>query len=110
MYLYGKEIVIFENNIRPLPKTRAAIEAYDILYDQFNSSLQISHRRWIEFVSEIERLAEAVGIAYGEETCDINNPETCKQCIRPGPKVLPPGAELSFVRRMVNDWEKKNGM
>jgi hypothetical protein len=50
---------------------------------------------------ELERLAEKVGIAFGLDTADINNPETCRQCVRPGAAVPPPGFEEAFVRRAV---------
>lgn len=47
-------------------------------------------------------LAEAVGVAYGLDTADRNDPETCAACVRPGPrKPLGGDADLSFVRRMV---------
>lgn len=40
---------------------------------------------------ELESLARAVGEAYGADTWDINDAETCAQCVRPGP----------WLRRMV---------
>jgi len=30
-------------------------------------------------------LGEAVGEAFGHDTCDINNIGTCRGCVRPGP-------------------------
>jgi hypothetical protein len=59
-----------------------------------------------DFVDGIkERLGEAVGIAFGLDTADRNSLETCRGCIRPGHRIPGPGEELSFVRRMVAQWE-----
>ena len=52
-----------------------------------------------------EANARAVGVAYGEDTKDINDPETCSSCIRPG-KSKPAGhPDEPFVRRMVRKWK-----
>ena len=51
-------------------------------------------------------LAEAVGIAYGLDTADRNDPEVCADLIRPGAREPLGGeADLSFVRRMVKSWK-----
>lgn len=85
-----------------LSRTAQALREYDAAVDS------IPKRKWWEDgESEIERLERAVGRAYGEDTKDRNNPLTCEQCIRPGPKHAPVGGELSFVRRMVAKWEQQ---
>ena len=68
-----------------LSRTEAALLAYD------------AHRT--------EANARAVGVAYGEDTKDINDPETCASCIGPG-KPKPAGhPDEPFVRRMVRKWK-----
>lgn len=53
-------------------------------------------------------LAKAVGVAYGLDTADINDPETCAACVRPGAREPLGGeADLSFVRRMVKHWRSQ---
>lgn len=89
-----------------LSRTANAIVAYDV----FNESLDFSKMNQAKAdgaFAELERLAEAVGLAYGQDTAKINNVDTCRMCIRPGHKVPGPGCELSFVRRMVAKWEKE---
>lgn len=98
--------------MRNLSRTRDAIAAYDVADARFrdsalwaNSGPSIGEAS--RLLAELETLAEAVGAAYGEDTKDINSPETCRQCVRPGPLVPPLGeTRPSFVRRMVADWEK----
>lgn len=88
-----------------LALTKSAIEAYDELDAQFQTTLGIAES--VALMHRLERLGEAVGAAFGEDTKSINNPDTCRGCIRPGPKVPGPGCELSFVRRMVKAWEER---
>lgn len=98
--------------MRDLSRTRDAIAAYDVADAKFHhSSLWKNNGPSIgeasRLLAELETLAEAVGAAYGEDTKDINSPETCRQCVRPGPAIPPLGeTQPSFVRRMVADWEK----
>jgi len=76
-----------------LPRTRDAIAAYD--------------REWAKptkSYAKLEELGEAVGIAFGEDTKEFNNPANCRALVRPGPPIPGPGFELSFVRRMVKRW------
>jgi hypothetical protein len=94
-----------------LRRTRDAIAAYDeadarfrdpALWENGGPSTGEASR----LLAELEQLGEAVGIAYGEDTKDINDPDTCRQCVRPGPATPPLGeTRPSFVRRMVADWE-----
>ena len=86
--------------MRPLPNTKAAIDAYDAFNEAFNTD-GMNNDEVLAAFAELERMAKAVGRVFGEETSDINSPVTCEQVIRPGHKVPGPGCELSFVRRMV---------
>ena len=89
--------------MRDFSRTQEALRIYDeqepILFNKVMATRIPGESG--RLMDEIDKLAEAVGIAFGEDTKDINNPETCRQCIRPGPAVPPPGAELSFVRKTI---------
>jgi len=90
---------------RDLTRTQTAIKKYDIASDEFDVySDNMQYDEAIAKMDELEKLEEAVGEAFGLDTADINNVDTCRQCIRPGPAVPGPGYELSFVRRMVQKW------
>ena len=73
-----------------LSRTRHALRAFDAKpYD----------------VTDANGLGRAVGVAYGLDTSDRNDPQTCAACIRPG---KPPSADhpdKSLVRFMVRKWE-----
>jgi len=90
-----------------LARTRAAISAYDALDARISVDEVCGRERdgAAKMLDDLEALGEAVGAAFGEDTKDRNDPETCRRCVRPGPAVPQPGAELSFVRRMVKAWE-----
>ena len=63
-------------------RTRQALHAFDTYTDQV-----WQHSTCHNFEAndtERNRLARAVGRAFGEDTSDVNNPETCAHCIRPG--------------------------
>ncbi len=77
-----------------LYRTRAALAAFDEHHPQDDPGLYSD-------------LAEAVGLAYGKDTCDINNIEVCRACVRPGRRVPPHPGDLSFVRRMVQKAEER---
>ena len=83
----------------PLPKTIAAVEAYDA-FDTATNWDTPDTEEWFKAYHQLEELGKAVGAAFGEETKDRNDPKTCEALVRPGPKVPGPGFELSFVRRM----------
>ena len=84
------------------PRTKEALRIFDEQDPVLTQKIMDgNNKETMKVFAELERLAENVGIAFGEDTKDINNPETCRQCIRPGHKVPVPGQELSFVRRMV---------
>lgn len=75
-----------------LARTEAALAAYDAKWGSGYDPYQD------------DPLAVAVGEAFGLDTADRNDPETCKACVRPGPREPRPGYGLSFVRRMVRSW------
>lgn len=91
-----------DNDKINMTRTIKALEAYDKANKRFQ---ELSPRELNEEeLSKLEKLAEEVGYAYGLDTSDRNNIETCRQCIRPGPSTPAPGFELSFVRRMARDF------
>lgn len=110
------EEVIFEERAEkslstpPLPDlslTERALARYDAeeprlskLIDAATTTAEVT-----DLLTKLEQLEEAVGAAFGDDTSDRNNPETCRKVIRPGPAIPPPGSELSFVRRMVAKWK-----
>lgn len=92
------------DNLPPLTHTRAAVAEFDRLEPALWAQIDVRETTNAEaeaLLARIEALGEAVGVAFGLDTSDRNNPETCRQCVRPGPAVPSPGAELSFVRRML---------
>ena len=95
--------------IPPLPKTEAAIAAYDE-HDAIctvDHILDLPPKAVGKLFDELDRLGHEVGIAFGEETKDRNDPATCAAVIRPGPKTPPLGeTDVSFVRRMVRLWRE----
>ena len=84
-----------------LERTRQAIAAYDRADATLTTEhlLSLPTLEYYNAMRRLEILAEAVGIAFGEDTDDRNNPDTCRQLIRPG-------NSDSFVRRMVRQWEE----
>jgi hypothetical protein len=96
-----------------LKRTAAAIDAYDKVDGEVGRVMNLARADRGNpdcldgLFEERERLAEAVGAAYGEDTKGLNDPVTCRAMIRPGSKVPPLGAEESFVRRMVRLWREE---
>ena len=94
-------------------RTAAALDAYDLAADLFKVELNAepmqSQAEFLAGEARIEKMGEAVGEAFGFDTQDRNSVETCRQCIRPGPKVPGPGYELSFVRKTVAKWRQRTG-
>lgn len=83
-----------------MERTRAAIAAYD----EFDAALDfegMDQKAVLAGFAKLDALGEAVGVAFGLDTADVNSMDTCKCYVRPGPKVPAVGAELSFVRRAV---------
>lgn len=95
------------DDLPDLSRTRDAIKAYDLVDSEFTTDRILSGEAPIDIPQKLEKLGEAVGIAYGLDTADRNSLETCKQYIRPGPANPPPGYDISFVRRMVRDWQNQ---
>lgn len=87
----------------PLPLTQAALARYDRLEPILSRKMFATrdHRLTMLLLDLIGRLAEDVGWAFGLDTAEINNVDTCRWCVRPGPPIPAPGTELSFVRRQV---------
>lgn len=91
--------------IKDLSRTKAAIEAYDAHDKTWREGFTLFQAKvWFE---EKDRLAKAVGIAYGHDTADRNSMDTCEHCVRPGFKSKYGGDGDSFVRRMVKQWEER---
>jgi hypothetical protein len=91
------------NKLPDLSRTIAALKRYDEKLPQLLQLMDLAASeegvRLVEL--KIEALGRLVGEAYGLDTADRNNPETCASTVRPGPAVPGVGQELSFVRRMV---------
>lgn len=81
-----------------LARTKAAIEAFDA--EAAKPMPEPFGEAWGKINRE-DRLAEAVGEAYGLDTADRNDPATCKACIRPGRPTEADHPDEPFVRRMV---------
>lgn len=96
-----------QEKLPDLSRTRDAIRLYDFHEDSWMDSFSIDQA--IRWMNHLERLGEAVGVAFGMDTGDRNSLATCRQCIRPGPRIPGPGYQLSFVRRMVKLSEGRNG-
>lgn len=94
-----------------LSRTAVALEAHDRALEALRSAADqsIGIHRLRALDAEVDRLAAVVGAAYGLDTADRNDPQTCADHIRPGPPTPPPGATLSFVRRMVTQWREQSG-
>jgi hypothetical protein len=84
------------NDLPNLSRTATALAAYDEMHARIVP--METNAEAMAYFEELDRLAEAVGKAYGLDTSDRNDYETCLQYVRPGP----------FVRRMVAEWERQN--
>lgn len=86
-----------------LTKTRKAVADYDLQMPILDKELSFAKTNSMcdEIILKMEKLGEAVGVAFGEDTKDRNNADTCRQCVRPGPSAAAPGFELSFVRKLL---------
>lgn len=91
-----------------LSRTVAALKRYDKRLPQLMRVLDKAQTdaELRTMMTEIEKLEESVGAAFGLDTSDRNNPETCRKLVRPGPATPSTGQELSFVRRMVALWQQ----
>ena len=74
-----------------LTHTREAVAAWDLFQATAWPELlampvdEITNGHVYQFELRERRLGEAVGEAFGLDTCDINNIDTCRGCVRPGP-------------------------
>ena len=95
-----------------LSRTAAAIAAFDKVDAEFEECMAEGRRRLDyeglrDLIRRMEDAGVAVGQAYGRDTADRNDLPTCAGVVRPGPAVPSPGAEPSFVRRMVAQWREQ---
>lgn len=99
------------NPTRNFSRTAEAIavfDAHDATFDKFLASPEGQTNKGVKtWFAKSEELAEAVGIAYGHDTADVNSMDHCRSTVRPGPRVPQPGAELSHVRKAVANWKER---
>jgi len=91
-----------------LSRTAAALDRLDIAWKEFDHLISgglYSAKNAKDLDQKIEELDQAVGTAYGVDTADRNDPETCASLRAGAP---PPGVEESFVRRMVRLWKEQH--
>lgn len=99
--------------VRSLARTRTAIEHHDrerarleAQWEQVPngaSGVGMTYR----LMHQIDKLGEEVGIAFGFDTIGLNSFETCRACVRCGPKHPAPGFDPeSWLRRQVRLWEE----
>lgn len=68
-----------------LTRTAAAVAAYDAYMATNPYDVCETNEDVYRVQAEENRLGEAVGIAFGLDTADRNNLETCRRCVRPDP-------------------------
>lgn len=70
---------------RDFTRTRAAIAEYDECKARWDALLAsgASVGKLYAHMNEEDRLAQAVGHAFGLDTSDINALDTCEACVRP---------------------------
>jgi hypothetical protein len=98
-----------KDDLSDLSRTARAIEVRDRLVPVLDEKLacEASNAVSLKILAEIEAVEQEVGVAYGEDTKDRNDPRACAE-LRAGPPVPSPGCELSFVRRMVSLWRERS--
>lgn len=97
------------SDTRDYSRTAAAIDKRDAevppLWAQIQDDIDMSQEEFDRIMAEIEALEEAVGVAFGQDTADLNNAETCRQCVRAGePEPALGETDVSMVRRAVRTW------
>lgn len=62
-------------------RTRAALH----VFDEYTKNVweRSTWNRWQEIDKEHTRLARCVGRAFGEDTIEVNSPDTCESCVTP---------------------------
>lgn len=63
-------------------RTREALRVFDEYTE--NVWVPATWKNFTEVDTERNRLARLVGRAFGEDTADVNSPDTCESCVRPG--------------------------
>jgi hypothetical protein len=63
-------------------RTKAALKTFDTFTE--NVWEPSTWRNFEANDAERNRLARAVGRAFGEDTVEVNSPDTCEGCVRPG--------------------------
>ena len=96
-----------------LKETKDALDRYDrenddliILIDSSDHSDPDQAIVILKKIEIVEEYARQIGLAYGNDTKEINNREDCERFIRPGVKEPVNEDDLSFVRKMVKRWEE----
>jgi len=94
--------------INDLSRTKAAIEAYDRLDEEFHTLYGTfpSQGVMLALLDRLDEAGKAVAAAFELDTADRNGLGSCAS-VRPGPKMPRPGAQLSFVRQAVQRWESR---
>ncbi len=87
-----------------MTRTANEIEKYDEMDEAFDK-IDLDDEDALKALNEIEAQGEAVGIAFGHDTADRNNMDTCRRYVHPGFKNCQGGE--SFVRRMVRRWKEE---
>lgn len=69
--------------------TAKALEAFDAFqateWPALLAQTRLTNQMVYQHFDREAKLAEAVGIAFGHDTDDINSMDTCQGCVRPGP-------------------------
>lgn len=92
-----------------LKRTSKLLEVYDRLLE-FDEAPEFVAKMEV-FDAALRALAEEIGATYGYETRALNDPETCRQNIRPGPPYPPQGeTQVSLLRRMVEEYREQNAV
>lgn len=92
-----------------LPNTKKAIELYDWVDARFREIdfTELSKEDGLKEIELHDVVEQNVGLQFGLETADRNNPITCYKQVRPGGREPSAGErDVSFVRRMVRDYEE----
>jgi len=67
-----------------LVRTEKALAEYDALDAEFDAQVDAGNLgNLFGMISRLERLAMLVGEAYGRDTSNTNDVDTCRGCVRP---------------------------
>lgn len=101
-----------------LPRTAAALARYDAMLPELTAVLEaaITGGSIYGVMNEINQLGAEVGEAFGEDTSDRNDPQTCRALVRPdlwlrdlvakyGPAATPaPHVPTDRVTQLAREW------